>query len=69
MVEYIESFYNNIHKLHTCVILERIVLKTTLPTQNIIKYKLLTTEGNALEAWEDDILPVPLTTGEKKNED
>ena len=58
MVSYIETFYNNLHKIHRCVILEKVVLRTTLPTERIVKYNILTNEGDYREVWEDDILPL-----------
>ena len=57
LVSYIETFYNNLHKMHRCVILEKVVLRTTLPTERIVKYNILTSEGEYREVWEEDILP------------
>ena len=58
LIEYIETFYNNIHKIHFCVIIEKQVITTTVPTAPTVKYIVLTSEGETREVWEEDMLPM-----------
>ena len=64
LVEYIETFYNNIHKIHICVILNRKVETKITPAVPLVMYVVMTSEGRTLEVWEEEILPM-----EKRYED
>jgi len=56
LVEYIETFYNNIHKIHRGVIVKRHISGLVPTNHNVAKYEVITTEGKSTILWADELV-------------
>jgi hypothetical protein len=56
LVQYIETFYNNVHKIHRGVIIRKMQARPHPSPDHIVKYEVLTTNGETAILWADDLL-------------
>ena len=56
LVEYIETFYNNIHKIHRGVVVRRCSAGLVPAPDHVAKFEILTTEGISAIVWADDLI-------------
>ena len=64
LVQYIETFYNNIHKIHRGVIIRKCVTRPIPSPDHIAKFEILTTDGETAVVWADDLMLLEETTNE-----
>lgn len=64
LVQYIETFYNNIHKIHRGVIIRKRAGGLVPTLDHIVNYEVLTTDGETAMVWADDLMLLEETTNE-----
>jgi len=64
LVQYIETFYNNIHKIHRGVIIRKCTTRPTPSPDHIAEFEILTTDGTTAMVWADDLMLLEETIDE-----